>query len=207
LDDSGTFEFSLGGKKYGIETFRIQSKENSITADAEVRLLQDLAGNPVSIQTFPKLVLDSNFHPKTYTWSLKGLQKYNLAVDFTGSRVKSQLHLPDGKDDIREFQLTKDVVVLDNNVICLYELLVQRYALTEGGKQAFQAYLPQEATPGVLTLQDAGTENVDIAGEKRDLQHLVLLTDNAQIDLWADAQHRLQRLMVSESKLEAIRQK
>jgi len=207
LDDEGTFVLSLAGHNYGTETFRIRSVQGTIEAEAEIQLREQETGHANPVETFPKLVLDMDLNPTKYVWSLKGSKPYSLLVDFTGELVRSQLHLPDDKDDIREFQLPKDLVVLDNNVICHYQLLAYRYARTSGGKQAFQAYIPQDAVPGMLTLQDAGLENVDLRGQKQELRHLVMLSDNAQIDFWVDAQHRLQRLLVPASKLEAVRQK
>ena len=207
LDDEGTFVLSLAGHNYGTETFRIRSVQGTIEAEAEVQLREQETGHANPIESFPKLVLDMDLNPMTYMWSLKGSTPYNLLVDFTGKLVRSQLHLPGDKEDIREFQLPKDVVVLDNNVICHYQLLVYRYARTSGGKQPFQAYIPQDATPGMLTLQDAGLETVDLRGQKKELQHLVMVADNAEVDLWVDAQHRLQRLLVATSKLEVVRQK
>lgn len=206
LNDQGTFVLALAGRDYGTEKFNIRAFSDKIEAEAEIQLRDSQDGHSIALQTFPKLVLDSQLHPRTYTWSLKGMKGFHLLVDFTGALAKSQLHLSDGKDDIREFQLPRDVIVLDNNVIHHYQLLVDRYYQTSGGKQAFNAYIPQEAVPGVLTVQDAGMEMVDLKGRRGMLRHLVVLTDNAEIDLWADAQRKLQRLLMATVQLEALRQ-
>jgi hypothetical protein len=60
--------------------------------------------------------------------------------------------------------------------------------------------------PGELTVQDAGMQTLQLAGTSQALRHLVVMTDNAEIDLWADAQGRLQRLYWSAPQLEAVRQ-
>ena len=206
IPDQGTFILNRAGKQYGSEKFSIQSAAGKVQAEGETQLREEGGAHAPEITTYSKLILDSNLHPQLYTWSTKGSKRYNLFVDFTGPLAKSQLHQPEGKDDIREFQLTKDVVVLDNNVIHHYQLLVDRYNRTPGGKQTFKAFIPQAAVPGELTVQDAGFENVELTGSAQSLRHLVVTTDNAEIDLWVDTQGRLQRLYWSAPQLEALRQ-
>ncbi len=206
IDDHGTFVLNRAGKQYGTEKFSIQPVEGKIQAEGETQLREEEGSHSAVVTTFSKLVLDSELHPQVYTWSTKAPKRYNLFVDFTAPLAKCQLHQPDGKDDIREFQLTKDVVVLDNNVIHHYQLLVDRYLRTPGGKQAFKAFIPQAAMPGELTVQDAGMQTLQLAGTGQPLRHLVVLTDNAEIDLWVDAQGRLQRLYWGAPQLEALRQ-
>lgn len=206
FDDHGTYVLSVAGRVYGTEKFSIRSLNGQVEAEADIELREDATGHAASTESFPKLILDSALKPRTYLWSLKGAKKYSLVVDFTGEVAKSQLHLPDGKDDIREFRLQKDVVVLDNNVIHHYQILVDRFFRNAAEKQAFQAYIPQDAVPGVLTVQDAGMESVDFRGHKETLRHLVVLTDNAAIDLWVDAEQRLQRALHPADKVEALRQ-
>jgi hypothetical protein len=197
---------NLRGHAYGTEKFSIQTVEGKIQAQGETELREGEGGHASLITTFSKLVLNSALEPLTYYWSTKSPKKYNLLVDFTTPLAKSQLHQPDGKDDIREFQLKKDVVVLDNNVIHHYQLLVDRYNRTAGGKQTFDAFIPQAALPGLLTVQDAGMDSIKLAGKEQSLRHLIVVTDNAQIDLWVDGQGRLQRLYWSEPEVEALRQ-
>jgi hypothetical protein len=206
LDDQGTFVLNRAGKQFGTEKFSIKSLEGKIQAEGETQLREEEGSHSPLITTFSKLILDSKLHPQLYTWSTKAPKTYNLFVDFTTPLAKCQLHQPGGKDDIREFQLTKDVVVLDNNVIHHYQLLVDRYERTPGGKQAFKAFIPQAAMPGELTVQDAGLQPLKLVGTEQLLRHLVVVTDNAEIDLWVDAQGRLQRLYWSAPQLEALRQ-
>jgi hypothetical protein len=206
VTDKGIFVLSVAGHQYGSEKFSIQFVKGKIQAEGETQLHEGSGPHPDVITTFSKLVLNSALEPLTYSWSTQTPKKYSLLVNFTAPMARSQLHQPDAKDDIREFQLTKDVVVLDNNVIHHYQLLVDRYNRTAGGKQTFKAFIPQAALPGVLSVQDVGMEPVQVAGRSQSLRHLVVLSDNADIDLWVDAQGRLQRLYWSTPRLEALRQ-
>jgi hypothetical protein len=202
--DQGTFVLKLGGKEYGTEKYSIQSAENQLTARSESQLRENETDQ--LLHTVSKLVLNAAFEPLSYTWSEDTPEKYTLSVDFASGVAKSRLHKPNGSDDVREVHLPKNVAILDNNVLIHYEVLIQRFAAAGGGKQTFPAYIPQSATPGTLTVQDAGMETISLGGAQRSLRHLVVLSDNAQIDLWTDENNHLQRLYWGAPQIEAVRQ-
>ena len=81
------------------------------------------------------------------------------------------------------------------------------YDQTSRGKQIFNAFIPQEALPGEITLEDVGAEPVSVRGDSRNLRHLVLTTDLARVDLWVDNQHHLQVVSVPVAQLQAVRKK
>ncbi len=205
LNDQGTFILTFAGKEYGTEKFAIRSGGGKVQAEAEINLREQEGGGRVNYQTFSKLVLDSNLQPEMYDWRMKSPNVYSLEVNFRVSPAHSELLKQGGQKDVREFALPKNVVVLDNGVVHQYELLAARYAATPGGKQAFPAYIPQEALPGVLAVQDAGMENVDLGGHSEQLRHLVVQTDVTQVDLWVDNSGRLQRVVNATAQLEATR--
>lgn len=144
--------------------------------------------------------------PLTYTWSQKGPQSSHLEVDFSKPPARARYGTVSGEEDIREFGLSKDVVILDSNVIHHYQLVIDRYQRTKGGAQSFRAFIPQEALPGVVNVQEAGLESIKIAERTGTLRHLVVTTELARIDLWVDAQQRLQRLLIPALQFEAVRQ-
>lgn len=207
LDDSGIFVLSFAGRPLGTEKFSIRSTADKIEAQAEIQLHVEQDGKTFDFKTSPKLVLNSQFQPLTYSWNQKGSQESHLEVDFRDSPTKSRYRTVAGEDDNRDFDLPRDVVVLDDNVIHHYELVVGRYRLTAGGKQTFKAFIPQEALPGSLSVEEAGREAVDIQGRTETLGHLVVSTELARIDLWVDDQQHLQRASIPAAQLEAVRKK
>ncbi|HET7842030.1 MAG TPA: hypothetical protein VFM21_10515 [Terriglobia bacterium] len=202
--EQGTFVLKLAGREYGTEKFSIESAEGKLTAQSETQLRDTETGQ--LIKTVSRLILNTALEPQSYAWSEDGPAKYALSVDFTEGVAKSRLHRPNGSDDVREIHLPRNVAILDNNVLIHYEVLIRRFVETGGGKQTFPAYIPQSATPGTLTVQDAGMETISLGGAQRSLRHLVVLSDNAQIDLWTDGNNRLQRLYWGEPQIEAVRQ-
>lgn len=205
LDDRGTFILSAAGAAIGTETFEIHAASDKVEATAEIQLKVVQEGKALEFKTSPKLVLDSGLQPLTYTWSQKGPQSSRLEVDFSKPPARARYRTVSGEEDIREFGLPKDIVILDSNVIHHYQLVIDRYQQTKGGAQSFRAFIPQEALPGVVNVEEAGTETVKIGERSETLRHLVVTTELARIDLWADARQRLQRLLIPALQFEAVR--
>jgi hypothetical protein len=205
VDDRGVFVISQQGQQIGTETFTIKSSSHQVEAEAKIELRVKQDGKTYDFKTTPKLVLNDDLQPLTYSWTQKGAQSSELSVDFRATPAKAHYRTVTGEADDREFELPKDVVILDDNVIHHYQLAVQSYRRAHGGKQTFHAFIPQEALPGTLNIEDAGEEQVEVGGEKRSLRHLVVTTDLARIDLWADSQDHVQRVSIPVAGLEAVR--
>ncbi len=205
--DRGTFEISIAGKPIGTETFEIKHRSNQIEAQGEIHLEMEREGRKVDVRCNSNLLLDAHFHPLSYTWSQKGTQSSQLSMDFRPDIAQVRYKTVGGQQDRRGFKLDKDVAVLDDNVIHHYQLVLARYDAAAGGVQAFLAFIPQEAAPGVITLKVVGTEAVDVDGESRTLRHFLLTAEQAQVNLWADDQGHLQLVTVPATQYQAMRKK
>jgi hypothetical protein len=206
-NDHGLFVLSVAGQPVGTETFDIRFTAKRVEAEAKIDLRVEREGKVLSFKTSPKLVLDSALQPLTYTWNQKGSESSQLEVDFRSSPAKTRYRTVAGEDDRRDFELPKDILVLDDNVIHHYQLVVCRYYRTSGGKQTFQVFIPQEAMPGRLEVEETGQENVEIAGRSERLRHLLVSAELARIDLWVDKDQRLQRISIPAAQLEAERKR
>jgi hypothetical protein len=207
LQDEGTFVISLAGQQIGTEKFSIRSTRNKVEAEAQIEMRVERDGKTYEFRTTPKLVLNADLEPQSYTWDQKGSQSSRLEVDFRSTPAQVRYHTVGGDDDVRDFDLPKGVVVLDDNVVHHYQLVIERFELAAGGKQTFPAFIPQEALPGALNVEDLGKEQVPGEGGTRELQHLVVSTELSRIDLWVDKEHRLQRVSIPAAQLEAVRKK
>jgi hypothetical protein len=205
VNDHGVFVISQAGRPIGTETFTIKSSSHQLEAEAKIELRVKQDGKTYDFKTTPKLVMNDDLQPLTYSWSQKGAQSSELSVDFRSTPAKAHYRTVSGEADDREFELPKDVVILDDNVIHHYQLVVERYRQTQGGKRTFHAFIPQEALPGALNVEDAGEEQAEVGGEKRNLKHLVITTDLARIDLWTDSQDRVERVSIPVAAIEAVR--
>ncbi len=207
VDDEGVFDISLAGRPVGSESFKIHSSSGKVEAQAEIRLHVEQNGKTVSAQSFPDLVLDPQLRPVTYTWNQKGPKSSRLEVDFRGKVAKVRYKTINGSEDDRDFELPPDVAILDDNVIHHYQLIAARYLAMGGKKQTFRVFVPQEALPSLLTVEDMGTAASTSGGVASNLRHLLITTDVTQIDLWVDNLQHLERVSVPAAQLEAIRKK
>lgn len=207
LSDRGVFEVILAGKTIGTESFEIRSSAQEVEARAEIHLRVQQGAKVADVKTYPDLVLDPQLQPLTYTWKQKGSQSSQLEVDFRPSPAQARYRTVNGHEDQRTFSLPKDVVVVDDNVVHHYQLLVARYRLTGSGKQSFKAFIPQEAMPGDLSIQEMGIESTSIHGVPLDLHHLVVTSELAHVNLWVDDQQHVLRVTIPEALFEAVRKK
>ncbi|MGD1104464.1 MAG: hypothetical protein ABSA59_20655 [Terriglobia bacterium] len=207
LNDRGTFEIFAAGKSIGTETFEIRVRADQIEAQGTLHLQAEQDGKKIEVRTSSNLLLDPHFDPLSYTWNQKGAQSSQLNIDFRTQPVQALYKTVSGQDDRRDFKLDQDVIVLDDNVIHHYQLAVARYDQAKGGTQAFRAFIPQEAAPGVITLKSVGPEPVTVDGDKRTLRHFLLTTELAQISLWVDDQGHLQLVSAPDAQYQAMRKK
>jgi hypothetical protein len=207
VDDEGVFVISLAGRSVGSESFKIHSSTGKVEARGEIRLHLEQNGKTLGLQSFPDLVLDPQLRPITYTWNQKGSQSSRLEVDFRSKPARVRYKTISGNEDNRDFQLPPDVVVLDDNVVHHYQLIAARYQAMGGGKQTFHIFVPQEALPSLLTVEDLGNAATTIDGATANLRHLLITTDVTHIDLWVDDQQHIERVSVPATQLEAIRKR
>ena len=207
VKDRGVFVLSLAGKQIGTETFEVRSSKGQIEAEAKVELRVEQGGKTAEFKTSAKLVLTPDLQAQTYQWSQKGAQSSQLEMDLRGASTSIRYKTISGENDTREFQLPRDVIILDNNVIHHYQLALARFRQAGGGKQAFSAFIPQQALPGNLIVEEKEKAETDVGGRQEKLRHLVVTTDNAQIDLWADDHDRLQKISIPAAQLEVVRKK
>jgi len=207
LNDRGVFVISLAGKRIGTETFEIRATDKGIEAEGKVEMRVQQESKTVEFRTSSKLVLDSALRPLTYNWGQKGAQSSQLEIDFQASMTKVRYKTVTGEEDARDFELPKEVVVLDDNVFHHFQLIAQKYLRNGSGKQTLSAFVPQEALPGALDVQDAGPDSAEIGGQKQTLRHLVFSTELKQIDLWVDEEGRVQRIYNSDAQLDAVRKR
>jgi hypothetical protein len=207
VDDEGVFIISLAGSPVGSESFKIRSSLGKVEARGEIRLHIKQNGKTVSVQSFADLILDPQLRPIAYTWNQKGSQSSRLEVDFRGKVAKARYKTINGSEDNRDFELPPDVAILDDNVIHHYQLIAARYQAVGGGKQTFPVFVPQEALPSLLTVEDIGNAATTTEGGAASLRHLLITTDVTHVDLWLDARQHLERVSVPAAQLEALRKR
>jgi len=93
------------------------------------------------------------------------------------------------------------IAVLDNNLYHQYAVLARIYDWSKGGVQTFPVIIPQELTPGSITVQSTGSASAD----GKTYEGLKVTTSDLAILLLLDTNHRLMRLEVPDAKVSVIR--
>lgn len=213
VPEKGKFRILLDGKQVGFEEFQISSegsdaevKEWTAHGVTEIRLAD---GNAVRVSG--RLKLTPGGLPLRYEWSALGEKKASAAIEFHGSTAKIALQLEGARPYIQELTFPSPrVVILDNNLYHHYAVLARLYDWNAGGAQTFPVLIPQDMTPGSITVESLGRAKSD-SGEPalsgaEGLELLRVRTADLEVDLYLDSAHRLVRLAVPASKVVILRE-
>jgi hypothetical protein len=115
-------------------------------------------------------------------------------VEFKDGSAKTFLDLEPGKDPVQsDFMFgTPRVAVLDNNLYYQYSLIAQLYDWNAKGQQTIPVVIPQDMTPGSVTVESVGSKTV----EGGTFDALRVTTADLEIVAYYDARRRLMRLEV-----------
>jgi hypothetical protein len=94
------------------------------------------------------------------------------------------------------------VVILDDNMYHQYQVLAGLYDAGKGGAQTFTVLVPQELTPGTVTVDSLGKQDVD----NKKMEELRVKTEDNEIDLYLDG-GKLMRLVAPAANAEVVREK
>jgi hypothetical protein len=196
--DKGTFRITLNGQAAGKENFEISSNGGDFLARSNSEV-QTPGGNE---QVSGTLQIHADGTPARYEWSAQGQKKAGAVITFNGAAALIELR-SDGKQPYtQQFSFASpQIVVLDNNLYSQYEVLAGLYDRDKGGAQTFSVLVPQELTPGMVTVESLGQQ--DWNGKK--LEELRVNSEDLEIDLFLDGK-KLMRLVAPSSNAEVIRQ-
>jgi hypothetical protein len=196
--DKGKFRILVNGQQAGTEEFEFApSGDNWIAhGTAEVQSPQG------STRVNGTLELRADGTPVKYEWTTQGQKKAGATIVFNGTTSNVELRL----EGMRPFSQTftfgsARVAVLDNNLYHQYEILARLYDWNQKGAQTFSVLVPQEMTPGTVTVESLGKQ--EVAGQK--LEQLRVKTEDLEIELFLDGPH-LRRVVSPSANAEIIRE-
>jgi hypothetical protein len=196
--DKGTFKILISGQRIGREEFTIAPNGSDWTAHGSTEL-QSPKGNT---HVTGSLVVHADGVPVRYEWSTAGAKKASATIGFAGVTATVELHLEGAKPFTQQFTFAAPlVVVLDDNLYYQYTFLARLYDWDKKGEQSFSVLVPQEMTPGTVTVDSMGEQVVN--GQK--VQELRVRTEDNEIDLFLDGP-KLVRLVAPAANAEIIRE-
>jgi len=198
LSDKGTFRIVVNGQPMGKEEFEINRDGGNWVA----RGSSEIQGSEGTTHVSGTLTFRPDGTPLHYQWATEGKKKASATIDFSGQTATIELRLEGAKPYTQQFTFnTSPIAVLDNNLYHQYAILAQLYDRDKKGPQAFAVLVPQELTPGVITVESLGTE--DVGGKK--LEKLAAKTEDLEVNLYLD-NGRLVRLFAPSTNVEIVRQ-
>jgi hypothetical protein len=195
--EEGSFRVFAGGKQLGTETFHIVRDGADWVAEGQVTL----DSSEGKLQQATKLLLTANGGLRSYSWEQSSPKKASANVTYQDGKAVIEYTI-EGRTERAEYSFaTPQVAILDNNVFHHFIFLLRHYDFAKAGPQQIPIFIPQDVTPGTITLADQGAETVQ--GKK--LRHLTATTPDLEIHLWLDAD-RLVRITVPSANVEVVRE-
>jgi len=196
--EKGKFRILVNGQEVGKEEFEIGSNGGDWIA----RGTSDVQTSEGMTQVTGTLELHADGTPVRYEWSTQAAKKAGATVTFNGPVATIELHSEGARPFTQQFTFaTPQIAVLDNNLYYQYAILARLYDKSKKGEQSFAVLVPQELTPGSVTVESIGTQDID--GKK--LEELQVKTEDLEVDLYLDGD-RLVRIVSPSTNAEIIRE-
>jgi hypothetical protein len=198
--DKGKLAIKLDGQTVGHEEFEITPSGGGWTAKGTASI--NPPGGAASKIT-GTLTLQPDGAPLTYDWTAQAEKTNGAHVLFTNGVAKITLEMQGAHPYDQTFTFgTSLVAVLDNNLYHQYAVLARIYDWSKRGAQTLPVLIPQELTPGSITVESTGSASAD----GKTYEGLKVTTSDLEILLLLDGNHRLMRLEVPSAKVSVIRE-
>src|SRR5229473_4190985 len=197
--DKGKLTIKLGGQTVGHEEFEIAPSGGGWLAKGTAEIKPpDGAASKVS----GLLTLQPDGAPISYDWSAQTEKTNGAHILFANGVASITLEMQGAHPFQQELTFNSPLIaVLDNNLYHQYAVLARVYDWSKRGVQTFPVLIPQELTPGSITVQSTGSATSD----GKTYEGLKVTSSDLEILLLLDANHRLMRLEVPEAKVSVIR--
>jgi hypothetical protein len=214
--DKGKFTIKLDGKIVGHEEFDISPSGGGWLAKGTADIKPPEGG---ASKVTGSLTLQSDGAPISYDWTSQAEKTNGAHILFANGVAKITLEMQGARPctaaEIADAHRTQPcffeqdlsfdtplIVVLDNNLYHQYAVLARIYDWSKGGVQTLPVIIPQELTPGTITVQSTGSASAD----GKTYEGLKVTTSDLQILLLLDNNHRLMRMEVPDAKVSVIRE-
>ena len=198
VPDKGNFRIMVNGQQMGKEEFEINPSGGNWVAHGSSEVQTPDGTTHVS----GTLELQADGSPLRYEWQTQGKKKASATIQFSNLTATIDLNMDGARPYKQQFTFTTSpIAVLDNNLYHQYAVLARLYDRQKKGAQTFSVLVPQELTPGTITVESMGDQNVN--GKK--LEELTAKTEDLEVDLYLD-NGRLVRIVAPSNNAEIIRE-
>jgi hypothetical protein len=200
VPDKGAFRILLNGTEVGTEQFETASSGNAEIVRSETVIR--VPGQPET-RSSGELRVSADGTPLGYKWTAQSDKKASGSVEFVDGSTKTFIDLGAGKDPYEQDFVfpSPHLAILDSNLHYQYALVALLYDWNAKGQQTFPVLIPQDVTPGTISVLSLGSKTVDGAS----LQALRINTTDLEVVAYFDAKHRLIRLEVPTANVAVVR--
>jgi len=198
--DKGKLNIKIDGQTVGHEEFEIVPSGGGWLARGTSEFKPpEGAASKVS----GTLNLQSDGAPISYDWSSQADKNNGAHIDFDKGVARITLVVQGARPFQQDLTFnTPLVVVLDNNLYHQYAVLARLYDWTKRGPQSLPVLIPQDLTPGSITVESTGPT----AADGKTYEELKVTTPDVEIHVLLDSNHRLMRLDVPAAKVSVVRE-
>jgi len=198
--DKGRFTIQLDGQTVGHEEFEISASPAGWAAQGTTEL--KVPDSPAARVT-GTLKLQPDGAPISYEWISHAEKTNGAHIAFANGVAKITLQMQGARPFEQDLSFNAPVIaILDNNLYHQYALLAKLYDWSKRGTQTFPVLIPQDLTPGTISVEATGSTKVD----GKSYEGLRVTTADLEVLLMLDSNHRLMRLEVPSAKVSVVRQ-
>ena len=198
--DKGKFTIQLDGQTVGHEEFDISASPAGWAAQGTTQL--KVPDSPATRVT-GTLTLQPDGAPITYAWVSQAEKTNGAHIVFANGVAKITLQMQGARPFEQNMNFdTPLIAVLDNNLYYQYGVLARVYDWSKRGPQTFPVLIPQDLTPGSITVESTGPATIS----GKSYEGLRATTSDLEVLLYLDKDHRLDRLEVPSAKVSILRE-
>ena len=197
--DKGKFTIQLDGQTVGHEEFEISPASAGWAAQGATDLK---APDSPAAHVTGMLTLQADGAPISYEWTSHAEKTNGARILFANGVAKITLQMQGARPFEQDMSFgTPLIAVLDNNLYYQYGVLARVYDWSKRGAQNLPVIIPQELTPGSVTVESTGS----VTAEGKSYDRLRVTTSDLEVLLFLDSNHRLMRLEVPAAKVSVAR--
>src|SRR6516225_1221825 len=197
--DKGKFSLLLDGKSIGQEEFEITPSGGGWLAHGSTTLQTEKGDTKVT----GNLTLQGDGSPVSYDWTAQSEKTNGAHILFANGIAKITLEMQGARPYEQDLTFGAPLVaILDNNLYHQYAVLARLYDWSKGGVQQLPVLIPQELTPGTITLESTGSASA----QGKTYEGLRVATSDLEILLLLDSKHKLMRIEVPSARVSVVRE-
>jgi hypothetical protein len=197
--DKGKFSLLLDGKAVGHEEFEITPSGGGWLARGTTTLQSEKGDSKIT----GNLTLQPDGAPISYDWSAQTEKTNGAHILFANGIAKITLEMQGARPYEQDLTFGAPLVaILDNNLYHQYAVLARLYDWSKGGTQQLPVLIPQELTPGTITLESTGSASA----QGKTYEGLRVTTSDLEILLLLDSKHKLMRMEVPSARVSVVRE-